>query len=142
MADSTLWWLLAGAAVAVELLTGTFYLLMLAVGMAAGALAAHAGGGSSTQLISAAVVGGGAVAAWHLVRRGRQDAALAPGADPAQNPDLGETVPAAAWRPDDTAVVRYRGTHWTAVPSGGIPQGPGAYRVAEVDGTRLVLEKI
>jgi hypothetical protein len=32
MADSTVWWLLAGAAVAVELLTGTFYLLMLAIG--------------------------------------------------------------------------------------------------------------
>ena len=45
MADSTLWWLLAGAAVAVELLTGTFYLLMLGIGVAAGALAAHAGAG-------------------------------------------------------------------------------------------------
>ena len=30
MADSTLWWLLTGTAVAMELLTGTFYLLMLA----------------------------------------------------------------------------------------------------------------
>ena len=41
MADSTLWWLLAGAAVAVELLTGTFYLLMFAIGLAAAAIAAH-----------------------------------------------------------------------------------------------------
>ena len=40
MADSTLWWLLAGAAVAVELLTGTFYLLMLGIGMAVGLTAA------------------------------------------------------------------------------------------------------
>ncbi|MFZ2989079.1 NfeD family protein, partial [Ideonella sp.] len=30
MADSTIWWLLAGGAVALELVTGTFYLLMLA----------------------------------------------------------------------------------------------------------------
>ena len=45
MADSTVWWLLAGAAVAVELMTGTFYLLMLAIGLAAAALAAHAGAG-------------------------------------------------------------------------------------------------
>ena len=43
MEDSTLWWLAAGAAVIVELLTGTFYLLMLTLGLAAGALAAHAG---------------------------------------------------------------------------------------------------
>src|SRR4051812_27561205 len=71
MADSTTWWLLAGAAVAVELLTGTFYLLMLGIGMAAGALAAHAGAGRATQLVVAAVVGGGTVAAWHLVRKRR-----------------------------------------------------------------------
>ena len=30
MAESTIWWLLAGSAVAIELVTGTFYLLMLA----------------------------------------------------------------------------------------------------------------
>mgnify|MGYP006147005675 CR=1 FL=1 len=57
MADSTLWWLLAGAVVALELFTGTFYLLMLALGMAAGALAAHAGAGLAVQLVVAAGVG-------------------------------------------------------------------------------------
>ena len=40
---ATGWWLLAGVLVAVELLTGTFYLLALALGAAAAALAAHAG---------------------------------------------------------------------------------------------------
>ena len=40
---STLWWLMAGVAVAIELLTGTFYLLMLAIGSAAGAVVAHTG---------------------------------------------------------------------------------------------------
>ena len=30
MSESTIWWLLAGVAVAVELATGTFYLLMVA----------------------------------------------------------------------------------------------------------------
>ena len=42
MAQSTIWWVLAGGFVAVELLSGTFYLLMLALGMAAAALAAQA----------------------------------------------------------------------------------------------------
>ena len=41
MAESTIWWLMAGSAVAVELVTGTFYLLMLAIGLASAALAAH-----------------------------------------------------------------------------------------------------
>jgi membrane protein implicated in regulation of membrane protease activity len=36
---ATVWWVVAGLAVAAELATGTFYLLMLAVGLAAGAVA-------------------------------------------------------------------------------------------------------
>jgi membrane protein implicated in regulation of membrane protease activity len=139
MADSTLWWLLAGAAVAVELLTGTFYLLMLAFGMAAGALAAHAGGGIATQLVAAAVFGGGAVAVWHAVRK-RGSAGEPENTN--LNLDAGEAVHVDAWTADNTATVRYRGTVWTAVPAGGVPGGPGAHRVREVSGSRLVVEKI
>jgi membrane protein implicated in regulation of membrane protease activity len=39
MAESSIWWLMTGAAVAIELVTGTFYLLMFAVGLAAAAVA-------------------------------------------------------------------------------------------------------
>ena len=35
MNDSTVWWLVTGALVAAELMTGTFYLLMLAIGAVA-----------------------------------------------------------------------------------------------------------
>ena len=34
MTQATLWWIAAGAAVAIELATGTFYLLMIARGQA------------------------------------------------------------------------------------------------------------
>jgi membrane protein implicated in regulation of membrane protease activity len=141
MADSTLWWLLAGAAVAVELLTGTFYLLMLAIGMVAGAIAAHAGASLPIQLVAAALVGGGAVAAWHVVRR-RQFAATPAGGSTNLDFDAGEAVNVEAWRADNTSQVRYRGAVWTAVPAGGTPQGTGLHRVRHVDGSRLVLEKI
>ncbi|HET8744618.1 MAG TPA: NfeD family protein [Ramlibacter sp.] len=141
MADSTLWWLLAGAAVAVELLTGTFYLLMLAIGLAAGAIAAHGGAGPSTQLVVAALVGGGAVAAWHLLR-GKRPSEPPAQANSAVNPDVGEAVQVEHWGADHTATVRYRGANWTVVPFGGTPQGPGTYRVREVVGSRLVVEKV
>ncbi|AMO24980.1 NfeD family protein [Ramlibacter solisilvae] len=141
MLDSTVWWVLTGAAVAVELATGTFYLLMLAIGLAAGALAAHTGGSVPAQLVAAAIVGGGAVTGLYLQRRGRpaaQDAA----SNRDVNLDVGETVQVEAWQPDGTAVVRYRGANWTVVAAPGSGHDRGAHRVREVVGSRLVVEKI
>lgn len=141
MAESTIWWMLAGAAVAVELVTGTFYLLMFAIGLAAAAVAAHMGAGQALQLVVAAVVGGGAVAVWHVLR-GRQPAALRAEANRDVNLDVGETVQVEAWNADGTAVVKYRGAAWTVVPGSGGPHATGAHRVREVVGNRLVVEKI
>jgi hypothetical protein len=73
---STLWWLLAGVLVAAELATGTFYLLMLALGAAAGALAAHAGLPLTGQVATAAVWAAVRWCAWHL-RQARPAAAPA-----------------------------------------------------------------
>jgi membrane protein implicated in regulation of membrane protease activity len=141
MPESTIWWLLTGTAVAVELLTGTFYLLMLAVGLAAGAVAAHTGAPVSVQLITAALVGGGAVGAWHL-KRGRLPRGPAASANRDVNLDVGETLHIDAWNPDGTASVKYRGANWMVVAAEGAPQASGAYRVREVVGNRLVVEKI
>jgi membrane protein implicated in regulation of membrane protease activity len=141
MAESNIWWLLAGAAVAVELVTGTFYLLMLAVGFVAAALAAHLGYSTAVQLVTAAVVGGGAVTAWHMLRGKKL-----PGA-PAQfnqdvNMDIGQTVQVHSWHADGTANVKYRGAVWTAELLHGSGGGAGTYRIMQVVGSRLMLEKI
>lgn len=141
MAESTVWWLLAGGAVVVELMTGTFYLLMLAIGLAAGALAAHAGAALTLQLVVAAAIGGGAVAAWHVVRDRRAPAAPA-AANPDVNLDIGETLMVDSWRSDGTAQVRYRGATWTVAHLPGVAPTTGLHRVREVVGSRLVVEKI
>ncbi len=139
MEESTLWWLVAGGAVMAELLTGTFYLLMLAIGMAAGALAAHAGWSTSAQLLAAAVVGTSAVVLCHLLRS-RRAASLPAHGNPDVNLDVGETVQVEAWRPDGTAQVRYRGAQWTVMLRPGTPPAPGPHRVAEVIGSRLLVD--
>ena len=141
MAQRTWWWLAAGIAVAVELGTGTFYLLMVAVGLAAGAVAAHAGASLPMQLVVAAVIGGGAVAAIHVWRRGREKPGASQ-ANPDVNPDIGETVNVDAWRADGTADVQYRGARWTAIAPASSARLPGAHRISEVVGNRLVLEKV
>jgi len=140
MAESTWWWLLTGALVAVELATGTFYLLMLAIGAAAGALAAHLGLPLTGQLVAAAVVGAAAVMGWHLHSRRR------PG-DPSVrslrsvNLDVGEVLHIEQWNADGTATVKYRGASWTVIQRPGNAFVPGAYRVTELVGNRLLVEK-
>jgi membrane protein implicated in regulation of membrane protease activity len=141
MAESTWWWLLTGALVAVELITGTFYLLMLAVGAAAGALGAHLGLSLTAQIVVAAVVGSAAVVGWHLHSRRR------PG-DPSVrslrsvNLDIGEVIHIEHWNVDGTAIVKYRGANWTVVQRPGNAPVPGAYRVTELVGNRLQVEKV
>ena len=141
MAESTIWWLCAGAAVAVELLTGTFYLLMLSLGLVAAALAAHLGAGMVVQLLVAAVVGGGAVVFWHF-RQSRRPPAPAASANRDVNLDIGETVQVEAWQTDGTAAVQYRGANWTVLHRSGNVPSAGAHRVVEVIGSRLMVEKI
>ncbi|MBN8557095.1 MAG: NfeD family protein [Proteobacteria bacterium] len=141
MAESTLWWIAAGLLVAAELLTGTFYLLMLAIGGVAGALAAHAGLGLSGQLVSGGVTGGVAVLISYLVRR-RRPGDPSPRADRSVNLDVGETVQIDHWSADGTAQIRYRGAPWTAVlRPGGTPR-PGPHRVVELVGSRLLVEPV
>ena len=141
MTETTLWWLLAGGTVIAELLTGTFFLLMLSVGMAAAALAAQAGASSVAQLLVAAVTGGGAVVGWYFVKKRRQGRAPDAGGA-ALNLDVGETVMIESWQPDGTARVKYRGANWTALHRAGIAPSAGPHRVADIVGTRLVVEKL
>ncbi|WP_343590985.1 NfeD family protein [Paracidovorax wautersii] len=139
MEESTLWWLVAGGAVIAELLTGTFYLLMLALGMVAGAAAAHMGASTSAQLLAAALVGSAAVVACHLVRR-RHPAGQPATRNGDVNQDVGATVQVDAWNADGTAQVRYRGAQWTVVLGPGAAPAPGLHRVVEVIGSRLMVD--
>ncbi len=140
MADSTLWWLAAGALIAVELMTGTFYLLMLSTGVIAAALAAHAGLEAVWQWVAAAVVGSSSVLLWRGIKKSR------PAAAPAQanhdvNMDIGETVHVTQWRGDGSCSVKYRGAQWEAALMPGEPASAGSYTIAEVIGSRLMLKK-
>ena len=139
MADSTLWWLAAGALVAVELITGTFYLLMISLGLGAAALAAHAGASAPWQWVCAAVVGGGAVLAWRSYKQSQPSEAPAQ-ANPNVNMDVGQKVQVEHWLADGTCAVQYRGTHWDATLQAGQTAQVGSYVIAEVIGSRLVLK--
>ena len=137
---ATWWWVVAGVLVAAELATGTFYLLMLAIGAVAAALAAHSGLAFSGQLIVAAVIGGGAVAAWHL-KRSKEPPSAPAHANRDVNLDIGERVTVLAWKPDGSATVTYRGAAWQARWQGQGTPTPGEHVIRAVDGSRLLLDR-
>ena len=140
MTESTLWWIATGAAITLELLSGTFYLLMLSIGLAAAALAAHAGASLTVQFVTAAIVGGGAVVACYFFRQKTTETSNV-GSDRNVNLDVGETVQVEAWQADGTASVKYRGAQWSAVHAVGTLPSTGAHRIVEVRGNQLVIEK-
>jgi membrane protein implicated in regulation of membrane protease activity len=137
---ATWWWIVTGVLVAAELATGTFYLLMLALGASAAALAAHLGLGFSPQLLIAAAVGGGAVALWHW-KRGRQPAGVPASENRDVILDIGEQVHIADWDADSNASTQYRGARWSVHYAGsGLPR-PGLHVIRRIEGSRLFVER-
>ena len=140
MTASTLWWLVAGVLVVAELTTGTFYLLMLALGAAAGALAAHLGLGTTAQVSVAAVTGAVATFGWYLRSR-KRDVKLPTGSNPDVNIDVGESVQVEAWNNDGLARVQYRGASWSARFVGQGNPKPGLHRITALNGNQLELDQ-
>jgi membrane protein implicated in regulation of membrane protease activity len=140
MAIQYWWWILALGIGILELLSGTFYLLVIAAGCAAAGGIAAVGGPLWAQFVTAAVVSI-AGAAW--ARRAR---AGAPAPEPSGRnrdvvADVGERVRVTAWDAERRARVQYRGTQWTVELAPGETAEPGEYRIREVAGNRLILAR-
>ncbi|MFZ4877751.1 NfeD family protein [Janthinobacterium sp. Mn2066] len=137
MADWIGWFVAAGVVLILELFTGTFYLLMIAIGISAGGLVALAGANGVWQALAAAVVG---VVATLLLRRSRfgkaarRDAAQ----DPNVNLDIGQSVVVAHWV-DGVARVMYRGALWDVELIPGSDTQAGQYTIRAVRGSRLIV---
>lgn len=111
MSDYLIWLIAALALIIIEMMTGTFYLLVLGIAAFAGAAAAYVGAGALAQVGSTGVIaaiGLFMVNRWH---RGR-----APGAEQAHSLDVGQAVTLESWLDHNTKRVRvkYRGASWDA----------------------------
>lgn len=142
MTDWMAWFGLAGILVILEMFTGTFYLLMIGLGMAAGGIAALAGMSSASQLVVAAMVG---VISTAGLRRSKWGGAAKRNAarDPNVNLDIGQKVMIDAWNGSEgetrTARVMYRGAQWDVeLEIGGVARA-GIYVIREIRGSRLIV---
>ncbi len=137
MSAPTVWWLLTFALVALELVTGTLYALLVAIGFAIGAVAAHLGASEPVQIVCAAVAALAFVGAWYL--RSRKHPKAPPGS---AQIDVGAHVTVAAWSADRSAEVRYRGATWQVKAASDGPTHAGLHRIVDVEGNFLVVEFI
>jgi membrane protein implicated in regulation of membrane protease activity len=139
------WWILTAVLVVLELITGTFYLLVLALGCAGGGLAAMAGMGISGQIGATALV---CLAGWAYLRKRQTQKSMslpAASADSAVNLDVGEIVDVVAWQSNRTSEVNYRGSVWQADLAEGQDLGQakaGRYVIEQVVSNRLVLAPV
>lgn len=140
---SSFWWMAAGVLVMAELLTGTFYLLMLSLGAAAAALAAHAGLDMTAQVVTAALVGGAGAILLNLKSKHRPIGVDA--TDIHIHLDIGATVMVDAWDSQDLAHIKHRGAMWAAIcqtNSKKQTRETGLHKIVAIEGSRLVIEKI
>jgi membrane protein implicated in regulation of membrane protease activity len=140
-APSTIWWLLAATLVAIELATGTFYLLMLALGAATGAVAAHAGASPSMQIVLGGVVAVAAVIIWSRVHKRTGTAPLEAMQNRDVQMDIGERVTINAWNTDKTSKAVYRGSEWLVRYGGEDTPDTGEFRIVALEGNRLIVKK-
>ena len=137
MSDWMDWLVAAGVLVVLELFTGTFYLLMIAIGLGVGGVVALAGAAGPLQAIAAGLVGVAATGLLHRSRFGRparHDASR----DRNVNLDIGQHLTVPAWD-HGRARVMYRGALWDVELGQGATPHPGDFLIVEIQGSRLVV---
>ena len=136
--DASLAWAIGGLVlVIVELLTGTFYLLMLALAAFGAAAAAWLGYELPTQALVAAAAAGAGCYAVHVYRARDRAVKMAP-------IDAGMPASFETWIDPGSrlARVRYRGASWDAHVEGADSVEPGAMLyVLSADGNTLKVAK-
>lgn len=135
-----LWWVLALGLGIAEMLTGTLFMLVIALGCAGAGVAAALGAPLWAQFVLAGAL---SLAGTAWARRNR--AALAPVQPAARNPDvhadIGERLQVSAWDASGRARVAFRGSHWDVELAPGEPAVAGEFVVVELSGNRLILAR-
>jgi membrane protein implicated in regulation of membrane protease activity len=133
MAAYWMWWIAAAALIAAELLTGTFYLLVIGLAVACGGIAAWFASGIAVQWLTAGVLGVAGTALLNRWKRQQGGGAKQPGLD------VGQMVRVETWGPNGTARVNYRGSTWDAELAGpDTPQAETMY-IEAMRGSVLIL---
>jgi len=133
MAPYIYWFLLALGLVMLELVTGTFYMLVLALALGIGGLAALLGWSEPTQYTLSALAGVIGTLVLQYTRRGKARPAST------QDLDIGQPVQGVTWNQDGTGRALYRGTEWNAEPESADLSREGPLYIKALRGSTLIL---
>lgn len=138
---STYAWLIIGAILlAVELTTGTFYLLMLAIATIPAWVADRLGASFFTQSLIYLVCA--AVLVWLVRRYRKQLNRQSDNKTQVDDLDAGAIVQVVNWQ-NGIGHTSYRGTNWQVTLTHPTEKPTeGAYRIVRLDGTRLLVQPI
>ncbi|VCU72317.1 hypothetical protein PIGHUM_04416 [Pigmentiphaga humi] len=139
MNPAWVWFGLMALALIGEVMSGTFYLLMVAIGFAAAGIVAWAGVDIAWQLVVCAAAVLLAVLVLKRLNILKKRGSSAPSRNADLNMDIGQTVKVEAWDADGATRVWYRGAHWRAEAAPGVSPVPGLYVITELKGSSLVL---
>lgn len=133
-----IWWMVAVLLVIAEILSGTFYLIAVAFGLAAAGVSAYIGIGWEGQAVIAALLCTVSVAAIYRWKQGQDT----PHEQSNLAYDIGQTVQAMNWTDERHARVSYRGAEWAAeLAATATPDAARqSWRIKEVVGNRLIIE--
>lgn len=132
------WFGFAVLALIGEVMTGTFYLLLFAIGLAAAGVAALLGAGLAAQILTVALVtlAGLAILRKTGVLKKRE---VDPASNRNVNLDVGQPVDVQSWADDDTSRVWYRGAYWQVRLQPGAARQVGRHRIVAVQGATLLV---
>lgn len=130
------WFLLALVLVGLEIATGTFYLLVLAVALAVGGAAAVLGAAMVWQFVCSALTGIAGIALLRRWKSSQVTKAAEVGLD------IGLPVKVIKWNDDGSARVFYRGAEWDAETESADTPHEGMLYIKAVHGSGLVLTHI
>lgn len=153
MTDWSVWLIAAGLMVMLEMFSGTFYLLMIGVGLIAAALAAWLGVDFYWQFVIAGIVGAAGsyalryskLSQTHKHARGRVQGQTPQAGDvdsmysSSVHLDIGQTVNVAAWSSSGKARVKYRGADWDVELAADATAQPGVFVICAMQGNRLIV---
>ncbi len=127
------WFLLAFGLLALEMATGTFYMLIVSIALGLAGIGALLGLNLPLQITLSAVA---SIIGTVILRRMKD---MRTGEMSSQSLDIGQSVRVISWLEDGIARVHYRGTEWDAeLESSSVPRD-GVLYIKAIQGSKLIL---